>query len=84
MLREEVYNRINEERTYQDNKWGALDKHPHEVAAWIVFMEHHLNKAKQLISTQNTDEDALHELRKVTTLGVACLEQHGCPDRQIN
>jgi hypothetical protein len=67
---------------------GALtdQSHPveeryHEVGAWISFMESYLAKARDVNSTSDDLTEALLGIRKVVALGVACLEQHGCPDR---
>lgn len=88
MERREVYQRLDGERNYQDEKWGTrreADGTPDEekpVAEWINYMEFHLQKAKNAVYYLNT-QDALEELRKVTALGVRAMEIHGCPARQI-
>jgi hypothetical protein len=73
MTKPEVYHLIEEERCYQDKKWGG-PKHDkqHSVADWIVFMEIFLGRAKQ--SLRISQADALADIVKVTALGVACLE----------
>lgn len=76
-----VFEAITGEREYQNKKWGDP---PHEVAAYILYMEHHLSKARRLSSEQRGDENSLDELRKVVTLGVACMEQHGVVWRDPN
>jgi hypothetical protein len=70
---------IDTEREYQ-KKWGEK---PHEVAAFILYMEHHLEKARALASSMSPETPALEEIRKVTALGVACMEQHGAPPRVL-
>ncbi len=81
--RAEVYQVLDLERQYQNQKWANGDaKHnPHSVSAWILFMEHHLQKARTLASTSADETPALHEIRKVTALGVVTMEQHGAPLR---
>lgn len=89
MERKMVYERIDAERDYQDSKWNERDQRklgflPDEeksVAEWILYMEHHLNKAKNSVYYLNQTE-ALAEIRKVTALGVRTLEIHGCPSRK--
>jgi hypothetical protein len=78
MERRFVYEALDTERGYQTEKWGQSE---HEVATFIVFMEHHLQKARRLVSEHPSDVRALEELRKVTALGVACFEQHGVSHR---
>lgn len=88
MKREEIYERIDTERDYQDTQWGTrrtLDGTPDEekpVAEWINYIEFHLSKAKERVYYLNTRE-ALAELRKVAALAVRAMEIHGCPERII-
>lgn len=81
--RTDVYAAIDSERDYQDKKWGGQ---PHDVAHslgdWITYMQHHLNRATEALSTQTTEHNALAAVRKVTALGVACMEQIGAPIRR--
>lgn len=88
MERQEVYNRIDTERQYQDLRWtprraanGVRDEEK-PPAEWINYMEFHLNEAKRAVYELN-DEEALAQVRKVAALGVRCLELHGCPERVI-
>jgi hypothetical protein len=89
MEREHVYKRINQERDYQDKTWShereqsGISDDEVSVAEWVNYMEFHLNKAKNEIYFLKTDE-ALAELRKVTALGVKCMEIHGCPERVVD
>lgn len=82
--RDQVYEAINTERAYQKVKWG--DRH-HEVAAFVLFMEFYLLGSRLLESTREDGniggpgECSLDFVRKVTALGVACMEQHGAPRR---
>jgi hypothetical protein len=79
--RKEVFAAIETERLYQIRKWGIRS---HEVSAYILFIEHHLQKARAIASTMRHERAALDELRKVTTLGVACMEEHGAPSRSAD
>ncbi len=88
MERYEVYKRLDTERDYQDGRWSTrrtLDGTPDEEkppAEWINYMEHHIAAAKKGVYDLDTQE-ALAQVRKVTALGVRCLELHGCPERVI-
>lgn len=88
MERQEVYNRINGERDYQDMMWSPrreADGTPDEekpVAEWINYIEYHISKAKERVYHLDT-QGALAELRKVSALGVRAMEIHGCPERII-
>lgn len=81
MERSKVYFAIDTERTHQDQKWGAIDKHPHEVGAWLTIMRSILTKAEHAWMTQAGDHGALEEIRQVLAVGVACCEQHGIQTR---
>ena len=72
---EDVFSAIDGERDYQDTKWGK--PHPHEIASFVLFMRGYHNKVVMRASTESGWNGALDELRKVATLGVACMEQHG-------
>ncbi len=86
--RQEIYNRIDGERKYQDEKWGTrrnANGTPDEekpISEWLNYIEYHLSKAKERVYHLD-DEGALNEIRKVTTLGVRAMEIHGCPERIV-
>lgn len=75
--RQEVYSVINDERVFQDRKWGTVLQHPHEVGSWLTIMRQLLNDAERAYMSNRGDFGALDELRKVVAVGVACMEQHG-------
>ena len=89
MERKEVYNRIDGERDYQDSKWtereqqrlGFVPDDEKSVAEWILYIENHLNKAKNNVYYLN-EGLALDEIRKVAALAVRTMEIHGCPSRK--
>lgn len=82
MNRENIFEIINEERNYQDDKWGDINVHPHEVGAWILIMESLLSDARKAWQSKSGDIDALIEIRKVVATGIACMEQHGVLSRK--
>ncbi len=84
--RDEVYQAINSERDYQDSRWNA-DTTPsegkHTTSEFLLYMEHYLMKSRELAATTvEGNPDVLDWVRKVTTLGVACMEQNGAPQRK--
>ncbi len=90
VTREQVYEAIDGERDYQGSRWNAdttSSEGQHEVAAFILYMEEYLARARELASTladnetNENGEEGLDFVRKVTALGVACMEQHGAPKR---
>jgi hypothetical protein len=75
--REQVFTLIDDERIYQNN----LPHHNHEqdvktpVAAWLIYMEKHLENAKERIYYLDQPL-ALEEVRKLAALAVACMEHN--------
>ncbi len=97
-VRADVYKAIDGERAYQDKWEDADSRGKHETGAFILFMEHYLQEARRLESTLENGgngvpashhlgrdvrpEGSLDFVRKVTALGVACMEQNGAPERE--
>lgn len=81
MDRDKVYLVIDHERDYQDNKWGTIEERPKQVGAWLTLMRFLLTKAEENWATNDGDELAMHEIRKLTAVGIACMEQHGAVKR---
>jgi hypothetical protein len=85
--RAEVYAAIDGERDYQDRRWNAETtptEGNHSVEEFVLYMEHYLQEARRLLSTQASPKatrDGLDFVRKVTAMGVACMEQNGLVER---
>lgn len=82
--RAEVYSAIDSERAYQEELWGG---HRHEAESWTLFLQHYVNLATIKASTTDFTEEGkltayLSDLRKIATLAVAAMEQHGAPRRE--
>ena len=83
MEREQVFDLINGERIYQEAMPSHQDKMQQSntpVAAWIIYMEIQLNRAKNHIYFMN-ERKALEFVRKCTAVGVACMEHNNTPPR---
>jgi len=85
--RAEVYEAIDSERRYQDMRWNAsttTTEGNHNVTEFLVYMRDYVEEALHYLS-RNADPEAtkfaLNSVRKVATLGVACMEQNGAPQR---
>lgn len=77
--REEVFAAINGERDYQDQKW-VKPEHSHSVTEYLVYMRDYIEEALHTLSREDNSTaipKALHGVRKITTLGVACMEENG-------
>ena len=87
--REEVYQAIDTEREYQDRIWGDTlsDDRPGDGSRSIDEFALYINGyAHVLMHTASHTGDPMSKLaviRKITALGVACMEQHGAPRRTI-
>lgn len=80
--RREVYEVIDGEREYQEQKWEG---HEHTPTEWLVYMQDYITEALHFVSRNpdpTANEFALHNIRKVTALGVACMEQRGVRYRE--
>ncbi len=75
--RRAAFGAINSERDYQDERWGH--DRVHSPAEWILFLEHHIAKARSIAATEPSL--VMHEIRKVAALAVAAMEVNGSPER---
>ncbi len=71
-----VHEAVERERAYQIQKWGDLDER-NSVADFLLYMKRYYDKA---VAANNPDSpnESLTAIRKMTTLGFACMERHGC------
>jgi RPA family protein len=79
MKRSEVFSLIDGERDYQDLRWK--DSLSRSVGDFLVYMDDYMRKAKERFTAVEGTDEALDVIRKVTALGVACMEKHGAPRR---
>lgn len=84
MNRKDVYKLIDGERDYQD-----LDVHQvgHDdskcsVADWLIFIEKQIEEAKVAVYNLRGDI-ALEHIRKITALGIACMEYNDTKPRAL-
>ena len=80
-----VYAAIDRERDYQDKKWGGPEHdRMHNSFDWHFLIRKALAKAMAACgggANRAANLVALHEVRQVAALAVACLEHCGCPER---
>ena len=81
-----VYAAIRGERDYQDDQQGNAKRHegqpPMTPGEYILCMEKLLHDARDQWYGPNGGVLCLEFVRKVTALGVACMELHGAPQRE--
>jgi hypothetical protein len=86
--RAEVYAAIDSERNYQKSRWNertTTSKGFHSFSEWFAYMEDYIAEAKHLLArtpAQDAEIPVQHIMRKVTTMGVAAMEDHGAPTRE--
>lgn len=86
--RSEVFACVEAERRYQDERWSELTTTSggqHSVGEWAVFIDDYLRQLKTELSRTPEPEAtdlALHTLRKIAAMAVACMEQNGVRHRQ--
>lgn len=82
ILPAEVLSAVNDERMYQNLKWGTVKEHPHEVGAWLTILRIHLTDAEREWPSKRGDIGALEEIRKIAAIAFACMENCGVIHRQ--
>ena len=82
--REDIYAKIDQERDYQDSVWGVDQDARKSLADWAVFI--HVQSEELMKDVYGSSQDhlmmALHRMRKIAALAVACMEYNGCPPRR--
>lgn len=82
MTRDEVYNLINGERSYQNNlpphRSDGKDK---SVGEYLTMLRHYLNAADSAWTVNRGDYEALDNIRKIAGISVRCMEEHETPPR---
>lgn len=76
---------IHREFEYQNNlafSSGWEHKNNPSVAEEILMIQEYLNKARTAWTQNQGDEQALDMLRKVASMCLRCLANHGCPERK--
>lgn len=89
--RDDIYRVIDQERLYQDRRWGTIQEHPHEMKAWLAILHSQLLDAATAWSGtagQERTTSAFDAVRKLAAVAVASMEQHGVvprfPQRTFN
>lgn len=80
--RAEVFDVLDQERVYQELRWKGPK---HSIEEWAYFMEDYLAELKRLRSRNDGElvkGQSMHIFRKITALGVACMEEHGAVSRE--
>lgn len=84
MNRSDIYAIIDSEREYQDSEWPG-SPHNHTLLEFSVYMKDYLDELQHLISRTpdnvRSSNAVMDIMRKVTAMGIACMEIHGARER---
>lgn len=85
VTRAEVYAAVDSERDYQDAQIGNAKRHEGQPSMTpgelILCMEKSLHDAREAWYKPDGGVGCLDFVRKVTALGVQCMERYGAPKR---
>lgn len=80
-----VYEAIDGERDYQDERWNFNTHGSHSITEFLTYIRDYTEEALH-IECREEDETAnakaIDIIRKIAALGVACMEQYGAPLRK--
>lgn len=81
--RGDVYDALESERDYQDDKFSGRDRSAIDrtLDEFILYIRQYADEACRL-TTHGDETEALHFVRKVGALCVGCMERHGAPRRE--
>ena len=79
-----IFKKIRDERDYQDHLC-TIKEMPLSptVEGELVMLKTYIDKALQVWTKNPTDQPALSEIRKIAGIAVRCLENNGCPKRDM-
>lgn len=81
-IREKVYEALDGERAYQENRPNALKPENQAMGTQLLVTEVYLRKAVDAFIASRDKASALDAIRKVTAMGVRIMELHGIEFRQ--
>ena len=79
-----IFNKISDERDYQDHLCTikGMPLAP-TVEGELVMLKTYIDKALQVWTKNPNDVPALSEIRKIAGIAIRCLENNGCPKRDM-
>jgi len=78
---QEVFDRIRQEREYQDQRWGTIEHNPHPISGWYRILAGKLT-ALTYYAFAGDLEKARGILTEIAATCCAALEQHGARDAE--
>lgn len=79
-----VFSKIVQERDYQDHMCtlNGIPLQP-TVEGEIVMIKTYVDKMLVMWTENPNNKSVLSEMRKIAGIAVRCLENHGCPKRDL-
>lgn len=79
-----ILKKIIDERDYQDHLCTIknIPLNP-TVEGELVMLKTYIDKTLILWTKNPSNEKVLAELRKISSIAIRCLENHGCPKRNM-
>ena len=84
----EVWDALMSERSYQKMKWnhsassGQPGNGERTIDEYALYITEYAAQLRHLAGTALDPKEKLDAVRKVTALGMACMEEHGAPLRE--
>ena len=72
-MREQIFEEINKERDYQDQKWGTEFDDRNTLNDWVTYISIYLARAADMGNIHDPEKQRLYML-KVASLAVVALE----------
>ena len=83
--RQHIYEAIDRERAYQQEKRPLSHRQGHEIPGWIAIMRAELAEAEEAWVQGDgapANAESLREILQIVATGIAALEQHGIVERR--
>lgn len=83
--KESIFEKIKRERDYQDHLCSIknMPLNP-TIEGELLMLKSYIDKTITLWTKNPSSEQVLSEIRKLSSIGVRCLENHGCPKRYLS
>jgi hypothetical protein len=76
--RQEVFDKINEERDYQDNKWGSLQERSQSLPGYLLIIRKELEEAEAgWMKNLPGRNSAMSEILQIAAVAVAAMQEYG-------
>ncbi len=87
MDRQSVFALINQERAYQDERWGVDHDRGNTIDDWADYIERYLKLIKYTndrpFGIYDVHTYRMEQFRKIAALTVAAMEQNETPKREM-